>query len=229
MRARGLLHQAPHPHHLAELAQTHVHGVSDAIQASHPRLPPSPPAFSLSQQQGLFLLESTQDVEGPPIQDFLSAVLEARLLQFYQRTGRTAVGCKRRFTPSRTPQDLDNFLQTESDIDAHQEGSPTLLSLHIKGVPVTLGVSRQLEGKDPSLRKNLRKKSLCGLERKNVIRLEMRLSSPTIYVRSSIFPDHLFNPRGGSEVSSQLQTQGENIPKSPCKAPPAPRGFLGGG
>lgn len=126
-------------------------------------------------------------------------------------------------------QDPDNFLQIESDINAHQEGSPTLLSLQIKGVPVTLGVSRQLEGKDASLRKNLRKKSLCRLERKNVIRLEMRLSSPTIYVRSSIFPDHLFNLRGGSEVSSQLKTQGENIPKSLCKAPPAPRDVLGGG
>ena len=41
-------------HHLPELAQTHVHSVSDAIQPSHPLSPPSPPAFSLSQHQGLF-------------------------------------------------------------------------------------------------------------------------------------------------------------------------------
>ena len=41
-------------HHLPELAQTHVHLVSDAIQPSHPLLSPSPPAFSLSQHQGLF-------------------------------------------------------------------------------------------------------------------------------------------------------------------------------
>ena len=34
---------------LPEFAQTHVHGVSDAIQPSHPLSPPSPPAFSLSQ------------------------------------------------------------------------------------------------------------------------------------------------------------------------------------
>ena len=40
-------------HHLPELAQTHVHGVSDAIQPSHPLSSPSPPAFSLSQHQGL--------------------------------------------------------------------------------------------------------------------------------------------------------------------------------
>ena len=41
-------------HHLPELAQTHVHWVGDAIQPSHPLLSPSPPAFSLSQHQGLF-------------------------------------------------------------------------------------------------------------------------------------------------------------------------------
>ena len=39
---------------LPKLAQTHVHGVSDAIQPSHPLLFPSPPTFNLSQHQGLF-------------------------------------------------------------------------------------------------------------------------------------------------------------------------------
>ena len=42
-----------------ELTQTHVHRVSDAIQPSHPLLPPSPPAFNLSQHQGLFKLVSS--------------------------------------------------------------------------------------------------------------------------------------------------------------------------
>ena len=41
-------------HHLPEFAQTHVCWVSDAIQPSHPLLPPSPPALNLSQFQGLF-------------------------------------------------------------------------------------------------------------------------------------------------------------------------------
>ena len=41
-------------HHLLELAQAHVHRVGDAIQPSHPLLPPSPPAFNLSQHPGLF-------------------------------------------------------------------------------------------------------------------------------------------------------------------------------
>ena len=37
-----------------EFAQTNVHWVGDAIQSSHPLLSPSPPAFHLSQYQGLF-------------------------------------------------------------------------------------------------------------------------------------------------------------------------------
>ena len=41
-------------HYLPEFVQTHVHWVSDAIQSSHPLLPPSPLAFNLSQHWGLF-------------------------------------------------------------------------------------------------------------------------------------------------------------------------------
>ena len=41
-------------HHLPELAQTHVHWVSDAIQPSHPLSSLSPPALNISQHQGLF-------------------------------------------------------------------------------------------------------------------------------------------------------------------------------
>ena len=44
----------PVHHQLPELAQTHVHWVEDAIQPSHPLSSPSPPAFNLSQHQGLF-------------------------------------------------------------------------------------------------------------------------------------------------------------------------------
>ena len=40
-------------HYLLELAQTHVHWVSDAIWPSHPLSPPSPPALNLSQDQGI--------------------------------------------------------------------------------------------------------------------------------------------------------------------------------
>ena len=42
------------PHYLPEFAQIHVHWVGDAIQPSHPLSSPSPPAFNLSQYQGIF-------------------------------------------------------------------------------------------------------------------------------------------------------------------------------
>ena len=40
-------------HYLPEFAQIHVHWVSDTIQPSHLRLPPSLPALNLFQHQGL--------------------------------------------------------------------------------------------------------------------------------------------------------------------------------
>jgi len=44
----------PVPHHLLEFAQVHVHRIGDSVQPSHPLLPPSLSALSLSQQQDLF-------------------------------------------------------------------------------------------------------------------------------------------------------------------------------
>ena len=44
----------PVQHRLPELPQTHIHQVSDVVEPSHPLLSPSPPAFNLSQHQGLF-------------------------------------------------------------------------------------------------------------------------------------------------------------------------------
>ena len=41
-------------HHLQELAQTHVRGVTASIQLSHPLSSPSPLAFNNSQNEGLF-------------------------------------------------------------------------------------------------------------------------------------------------------------------------------
>ena len=55
----------PVHHQLLELAQTHVHQVSDAIQPSHPLSSPSPPAFHLSQHQGLFEWVSVQCIKWP--------------------------------------------------------------------------------------------------------------------------------------------------------------------
>ena len=44
----------PVNHQLPELTQIRVHRVSDAMQPPNPLLSPSPPAFNLSQHQGLF-------------------------------------------------------------------------------------------------------------------------------------------------------------------------------
>ena len=44
----------PVHYQLPELAQTHIHLVSDPIQLSHPLSSLPPPAFHLSKHQGLF-------------------------------------------------------------------------------------------------------------------------------------------------------------------------------
>ena len=49
----------PVHHQLLEFTQTHVHRLGDAIQPSHPLSSTSPPAFNLSQHQGLFQLVSS--------------------------------------------------------------------------------------------------------------------------------------------------------------------------
>ena len=61
-------------HQLPELAQIHVHRVSDALQPSHPLSSPSPPAFNLSQHQGLF--------QGVSASHQVAKVLEFQLQSF---------------------------------------------------------------------------------------------------------------------------------------------------
>ena len=46
----------PVHHQLPEFAQTHFHRVGNTIQPSHPLLSPSPPAFNISQHQGLIMI-----------------------------------------------------------------------------------------------------------------------------------------------------------------------------
>ena len=45
---------SPIHHQLPGFTQGHVHSVGDATQPLHPLSSPSPPAFSLSQIQGIF-------------------------------------------------------------------------------------------------------------------------------------------------------------------------------
>ena len=78
LRPHGLQHaRLPCSSPLPELAQTHVHWVSDAIQPSHPLSSPSPLAFSLSKHKGLF--------QGVSSSHQVAKVLEFQLQrQFFQ-------------------------------------------------------------------------------------------------------------------------------------------------
>ena len=67
---------------LLELAHTHVHPVGEAIQPFHPLLSPFPPAYNLSQDQGLFQWVSSSHQ--------VAKVLEFQLQhQSFQRIFRT--------------------------------------------------------------------------------------------------------------------------------------------
>ena len=68
LRPHGLQH-ARFPYQLQDLAQNHVHQVGDAIQPSNPLSNSSPPAFNLSQHQGLFQSISSSH-QGPKYWSF---------------------------------------------------------------------------------------------------------------------------------------------------------------
>ena len=57
-------------HQLLEHAHTYVHRVSDAIHPSHSLSSPSPPAFNISQDQGLFSSESSLHITWPKYWSF---------------------------------------------------------------------------------------------------------------------------------------------------------------
>ena len=60
----------PVHHQLPELAQTHVHWVSSAIQPSHPLLSSSPPAFNLGPSIRVFSNESVLHIRWPKYWSF---------------------------------------------------------------------------------------------------------------------------------------------------------------
>ena len=72
----------PVHHQLPEFNKTHVHGVSDAIQPSHPLSSPSPPALNLSQLQGLFKWVSSSH----QVAKVLEFLLQHQSLQWIPRT-----------------------------------------------------------------------------------------------------------------------------------------------
>ena len=68
-------------HHLPEFAQTHVHGVGDAIQPSHPLSSPSPPALNLSQHR-VFSNESALRVKWPKYWHFSFSISSSQYSGF---------------------------------------------------------------------------------------------------------------------------------------------------
>ena len=67
----------PVHHQLPEFTQIHVHGVSDAIQPSHPLSPPSPPAPNPSQHQSLSN-ESTLRMRWPKYRSFSFSIISSK-------------------------------------------------------------------------------------------------------------------------------------------------------
>ena len=100
-----LQHSRPPCHHqFPEFTRTHVHWVSDAIQPSHPLSSPFPPAFNLSQYQGLFKLVSSLY--------HVAKILERQLQhQSFQWTSRTDL--------------LDGLVGSSCSPRDSQESSPT--------------------------------------------------------------------------------------------------------
>ena len=118
----------PVHHQLLEFTQTHLHWIGDAIQPSHPLSSLSPPAFNLSQHQGIFkwVLSSHQVAKVSELQ------LQHRSLQWIYRTDSLSNGlvgspCSPRDSqePSPTPQ----FKNINSSALSFLH-SPTLTSIH---------------------------------------------------------------------------------------------------
>ena len=79
-------------HHFPELAQTHVHRVSDAIQPSHPPSPTSP-TFSLSQHPRLFPTSQLFTSSGQSIGASASASVLPMNIQSWFPSGLTGLIC----------------------------------------------------------------------------------------------------------------------------------------
>ena len=118
----------PVHHQLPELAQTHVHQVSDAIQLSHSLLSPSSPYFNLYQHQGLFQWVSSSY--------HVAKVLEFQLQhQSFQRIFRTDFLWDRVVGSPCIPRDSQESSPTPQFKSINSSAlsllsSPTLTSIH---------------------------------------------------------------------------------------------------
>ena len=95
---------------LPELTQTYVHWVGDAIQPSHPLLSASPPAFNLSQHQGLFKWVSSSH----QVAKVLEFQLQHQLFQLIFRTDFLKDGLVGSPSSPRDSQESSSTLQFKS-------------------------------------------------------------------------------------------------------------------
>ena len=130
LRPHGLQHAilpCPSPTPRA-YSRTHVHRVSDAIQPSHPLSSPSPPAFNLSQHQGLFKWVSSSH----QVAKVLELQLQRKSFQWIFKdwfplgwTGLISLLSKGLFTSSPTPQ-----FKSINSLALSLLCGPTLISIH---------------------------------------------------------------------------------------------------
>ena len=118
----------PIHHQLPEFTQTHVHWVRDAIQPSHPLSSPSPPAFNLSQHQGLFQWVSSLH----QVAKVLEFQLQHRSFQWIFRTDFLYDGLVGSPCSPRDPQESSPTPQFKSINSSALRFlySPTLTSIH---------------------------------------------------------------------------------------------------
>ena len=118
----------PVHHQLLEFTQTHIHWVSDAIKPSHPLSFPSPPAFNLSQHQGLFKWVSSSHQEAK----VLEFQLQHQSFQWTLRTDLLQNGLVGSPCSPRDPQESSptpQFKSINSSVLSFLH-SPTLTSIH---------------------------------------------------------------------------------------------------
>ena len=117
----------PVHHGLLEFTQTHIHRVSDAIQPSHPLSSPSPPAFNLSQHQGIFKWVSPSHQVAKVLEFQASALVLPVNIQGWFPIGLTGSPCSPRDSQESSP--APQFESISSSVLNPLYG-PTLISIH---------------------------------------------------------------------------------------------------
>ena len=120
---------SPVHHQLLELAQIHVYWVGNAIQPSCPLSSPSPPAFNLSQHQGLFN-ELTLHIRWPKCWIFSSnsiSVLPMNIQDWFPLGLTDLISCCPRDSQESSP--TPQFRSINSSVLSYLYG-PTLTFIH---------------------------------------------------------------------------------------------------